>query len=193
MVIALLAAFWIVLIVALAYFHHRGDLRNVTLLPYQRGVLFVRGLPGRDVGPGKHRVWVGSEFLVSIDTRPVAVHAQNQAVALQDGAAAVYGVSASAEVKDARKAIYSARNYNHVPAYLLLSSVRKILNSKSSSALVSGRELVEKAVAEVVTPRLAAAGFALSSFRFSQLSVIPSQERPAFEKVKTPEKERLPN
>lgn len=164
---------------AILFRAYRGKSQNIALLPYQRGILYVRGLPARDVGPGTHQVRLGTEFVVHIDTRPIAIRADGQAVALQDGATAVYGISASAEVQDIRKAIYSARNYNHLPPYLLRRSVRRVLSASSSDTLIGGTAAIEKAVAADAEPQFVAAGFALASFRLHQLSVGPRPEHPA--------------
>jgi hypothetical protein len=189
-----LAAMSITLVTVAGYVYYRRKLRNITLLPYQRGVLFVRGVPLRDVGPGTHRIRVGREFLVFLDMRPISFQIANQPVTLQDGATAVYGISASAEVTDVRKAIYSARDYNHVPAYQIGRTARKVLSSKSSSTLTAGSTGIAAAIAEDIKPRLAAAGFALASFHLSQLAVTPPQESPSARGgLESPVREQRPN
>jgi hypothetical protein len=175
------------------YINYRGRAQAVTLLPYQQGVLFVRGLPVRDVGPGTHRLHVGKEFLVHLDTRPIAVRVENQAVALQDGATAVYSISANAEVKDVRKVLYAARNFNQMPPYLLRRSARRVLNAGSSETLMTGATAIEKAIVAEADSRLAEAGFALSSFRLHQLIVNPPPEGPARAGSEPPREERLVN
>jgi hypothetical protein len=190
----ILAAVSITLVAVAGYVFYRGKVRIITLLPYQRGVLFLRGVPLRDVGPGTHRVRVGSEFLVFLDMRPISFQMANQPVTLQDGATAVYGISASAEVTDVRKAIYSARDYNHVPAYQVRRSARRVLSSKSSSTLTAGSIGVAAAIAEDIRPRLAAAGFALASFHLSQLAVTPPQESASVRGgLESPVREQRPN
>lgn len=164
-----------------------------TILPYQKGVLFVRGLSVRDVGPGKYWVWPRREFLVYLDTRPVAVHVENQVVTLANGSVAVYSISAGASVEDARKAIYRARDYEHVPGFLLLGAARRVLNSKAPGALVAGREGIEKEIVDSVTPRLADAGFSLDNFHMAQLSVVRPQQAPANPEPQPSPKENLPN
>ena len=155
--------FWGGLIGLIWYFERRGKPTTVTLLPYQRGVLFRTGLPLRDVGPGKHRVWTGTELLVHGDTRPVSVNYENLVVALQDSTAALYGFSANAHVQDMRKAIYSARDYTSVPAFVLLRCARRHLNGCSAAALKLEREAIINRITDDATKRLAATGFALTS------------------------------
>jgi SPFH domain/Band 7 family protein len=88
---------------------------TVTVLEYQRGVLYRRGLPERDLGLGRYRVWAKVSKAILVDTRPIHVSYQNQAVILQDGWPAVCEISGTDRVVDARKAIYSAGNYSEVP------------------------------------------------------------------------------
>jgi hypothetical protein len=184
---------WFLFGMIVAYIAYHRKLRPSTLLSYQRGVLFVRGMPSRDVGPGKYWIWIGKELLVYLDTRPIAVHVENQAVALADGTVAVYSITAAAKVEDVRKALYSARNYNHVPGFLILSSARRVLNSKSPGALIAGRASVEKDVVEDVIPRLVGAGFVLVDFHLTQLSIVRQQQTPLNSEPQPPPGGTRPN
>src|SRR5579872_1598040 len=83
----------------------KGSLTSVTLLEYQRAVLYRRGLPVKEVGAGRYRVWSGTEKLIIVDTRPIQVSFENQAVVLREGSTAVYGISATARVENAREVI----------------------------------------------------------------------------------------
>jgi SPFH domain/Band 7 family protein len=169
--IAALTVLWIWMVVQLVYLEPRGKLTSVTLLPYQRGVLFQKGLPVRDVGPGKHRVWAGSELLVHGDTRPITVNYEKQVVALNDGFLALYGFSASVEVRDIRKAIYSARNYTEVPPSVLLRCTRRQLNACSGKSLNLDKDTVVNRITEDAKARLGKAGFNLVSYRITQLAI----------------------
>ncbi len=156
-----------------------GTLTTVSLLPHQRGVLFRQGKPIRDVGPGKHRVWAGRELLVHGDVRPISVNYENQVVALADGTAALYGFSASVQVRDIRKAIYSARDYTQVPAAVLLRSARRQFHLSSSSSLKIDKEAITNRISQQAKAKLDAAGFDLLSFRLPQLALGSVQQRPA--------------
>jgi regulator of protease activity HflC (stomatin/prohibitin superfamily) len=173
---------WAVAIVVVLYFVKRGNPSAVNLLPYQRGVLFRKGRPFRDVGPGKHRVWTGTELLVHADTRPISVAFENQIVALRDGFAALYGFSASAQIRDLRKALYSARDYTQVPPFILLRCARRELNFATSTSLRLEKEAAAQRISDTAKSRLAALGFDLLSFRLTQLQVgtqqSPTQSAP---------------
>lgn len=173
--VALLGLFWAALIGVAVYFDRWGKPTNVVLLPYQRGVLFRRGTPIRDVGAGKHRVWSGSEILIHGDVRPVSVNYENQVVALQDGFAAMYGFSASAQVRDIRKAIYCARNYSQLPASVLLCVTRRHLNASSKSALPVEKQVIINRIMQEAKARLDQSGFDLLSFRLTQLVIGTTQ------------------
>lgn len=169
--------FWVGLLALVWYFQRRGKPTTVSLLPYHRGVLFRMGLPVRDVGPGKHRVWSGTELLVHGDVRPISVNYENLVVALQDSSAALYGFSASAQVQDIRKAIYCARDYTHVPTFILLRCARRHLNGCSGAAIKLEREAIISRIGEDAQKRLAALGFSLISFRMTQLLVGTSPQQ----------------
>lgn len=144
---------------------------SATLVEYQRGVLFRRGLPIREVGPGRYRVWTALEKIMILDTRPVQVSYENQNVILRDGSSALYSLSASARVENAQKALYAASNYNHVPAFILLCSARFILNESTSAYLLSSRDAVVSQIVTRAKPELQAAGFELLSFRLTEVSL----------------------
>jgi len=163
------------LIGAALYFDRRGKPTIVNLLPYQRGVLFRDGKPLRDVGPGKHRVWSGTELLVHGDIRPISVNIENQVVALQDGLAALYGFSASAQVSDIRSAIYAARDYSQIPASVLLRCTRRHLNSCNSSSLKLEKEAIANRITTEAKTHLQKSGFELLSYQLGQLALGTAQ------------------
>ncbi len=148
-----------------------GWLSSATLVEYQRGVLFRRGLPLRDLGPGRYRAWTGISKIMIVDTRPVQVSHENQSVGLRDGAAAWYSFLGSARVVDVRKALYAAANYSHVPEFVLLCSARFVLNDCTSAQIMADKDVVAEQVISRAKPKLAAAGFELLSFRLTQLSI----------------------
>jgi regulator of protease activity HflC (stomatin/prohibitin superfamily) len=154
----------------------RGRSISFTLLEYQRAVLYRRGLPVRELGSGRHRVWSGIEKLIIVDTRPIQVSFENHGVALRDGSTAIYAVSGTACVQDVRKAIYCARNYNQVPGFVLLCCTRLILNGFAANELRGSKDTVAEKITDRAKPRLAAAGFELLAFHLSQLSVAAPKE-----------------
>jgi SPFH domain / Band 7 family len=171
----LVFVFFGLLSLAIVQLNRLGKRTTVALLPHQRGVLFRAGKPVRDVGPGKYRVWAGRELLVHGDVRPISVNYENQLVALADGFAALYGFSASVQVRDIRKAMYSARDYTQVPASVLLRCARRQMHLSSSSSLKIDKEAVTNLITQSAKAKLAAAGFELLSFRLPQLAVGTTQ------------------
>jgi SPFH domain / Band 7 family len=144
---------------------------DVTLLEYQRAILFRRGLPVREVGTGRHRILRGVEKLIILDTRPIQVSYENQGVTLQDGSGALYSFSGTARIRDARKALYSAGNFGQVPAFLLLCCARFVVNGSTAAQLKTNKDALTEQIINRAKPRLAAAGFELLSFRLTQTAV----------------------
>ncbi|MGA3197310.1 MAG: SPFH domain-containing protein [Terriglobales bacterium] len=168
-----IAAFiaWAMLFGALGRRRYVGNRTTLTLLQYQGGLIYRKGRLVRESDAGQHRVWAGVEKMVVVDKRPTIVSFENRAVALVDGATAVYGFSGSAQISDLPKAVYSARNYNEVPAFVLLCCTRSTLNGCSSGNLLASREVVTEKVVAKAKERLASKGFDLQAFRFTHLSV----------------------
>jgi hypothetical protein len=162
---------WAMLIGLIVRRRYTGNPTALTLLQYQGGVLYKRGLPVREVHAGKHRVWVPMEKIMILDKRPNMVSFENRAVSLTDGATALYGFSASAEIQELSKALYSARNYNEVPAYVFLCCTRSVLNNCASGNLLSRQDSLTTEIASKAKARLAVAGFEFQSFRFTHLSI----------------------
>lgn len=155
----------------LRYYGLIGYPSSYSLLPFQGGILFRRGRTVREVGPGRHRVFIGTEKIVFLDKRPIQVNVERRAVALADGGTAFYGFSASAQVCDVKKATYASANYNQMPSFVTLCVTRAVLNQYQSSQLGIGRATAEEEIVGGCRSRLAAAGFELVSFRFTQLHV----------------------
>lgn len=152
-----------------------------SILPFQGGILYRRGHPLREVGPGKHRVFVGREKIIFLDKRPMQVNVERRAVTLADGATAIYSFAASAEVRDVRKALCSSANYTQIPGFVTLCVTRGVLNRSQSSQIRYGQPALAEEIVNACRSRLAEAGFELLSFRFSQLVVAapaPAGEQP---------------
>jgi regulator of protease activity HflC (stomatin/prohibitin superfamily) len=164
-------AIWLVVLGMVLMRRFLGWPTTVTLLPYQRGTLYRKGYPVRDVDPGRVRAWAGIEKVIIVDTRNMPVSFENRAVTLADGQTAIFGFSGSAVVSDARKALYSAQNFSHVPAYVLVVCSRAVLNRRASADLKIGQSLIEAEISKQAKLRLAAQGFNLLSFRITQLSI----------------------
>src|SRR5271168_5347938 len=130
------SVFWFALLIGvLALRIFGGRPGGVTLLEYQRGVLYRRGLPVSDLGTGRHLVFTGIDKVVSLDTRPIQFSYEDQAVALRDGSTAVYSISGAARVQDTRKALYSAGNFSHVPSFVMLCCAREVLNGSKGTQI----------------------------------------------------------
>lgn len=175
MTFALFCLAFVMTLLALRIFG--GWLSVGTLIEYQRGVVYRRGVPIRDVGPGRYRVWTGIEKVMTLDARPVQVNYENQGVMLNEGGSAIYSVSGSARVNDVRKAVYAATNCNNVPAFVMLCCTRFVLNNSTSAQVMANRDAIVEQIINRAEPRLAAAGFELLSFRLPELSVAQLQMR----------------
>ena len=118
------------------------------LLPYQKGFLYRRGVPIREAGPGRHRVFAGREKILFLD------------------------INISAKVSDVRKATYASPTYTQMPAFATLCAVRSMLNVQLSRDIAAGRRTVEEKIAGACRERLAASGFELLAFQLTQLGVV---------------------
>ena len=111
---------------------------------------------------------------------------ENRAVTLVDGMTAVYGLSGSAQVKDAHKALYSAQSFSEVPIFVSLCCSRSVLNACTSSQLMNQRA-VEEQISQQAKLKLESQGFGLLTFRLTQLSVAMPSEEPDEDPTETVE------
>jgi hypothetical protein len=169
---------WLVYLAMILTRKYAGWPTNVTLLEYQRGVLYRKGTPLRDVDPGRVRVWAGVEKVIIVDTRAIPVSFENRAVTLSDGQTAVFGFSGSAEVREVRKALYSAPNYNQVPPYVMLLCSRAVLNEFSGGHIRLNQAAIEAEITKRSQLRLKEKGFELLSFRLTQLTIATPPPQP---------------
>jgi regulator of protease activity HflC (stomatin/prohibitin superfamily) len=158
-------------IAVVALRHKIGVPSRYSIPPFQAGVLYRNGRPLREVGPGRHLVFRGREKIMLVDTRPIQISIENRAVALADGATVVYGFTASAQVVEAKKAIYSSANYSKIPAFITLCVARSALNRCQSNQIRIGQVDLTDQIMTKCRTRLTAAGFELLSFRFNQLVI----------------------
>jgi hypothetical protein len=147
--------------------HRFGSWQTLTLLPYQSGILFRRGVRSGEV-QGKVKVRVPFEKVIILDKRLAPISIEGMLVTLRDGGIAVYGFSGMAELKDTGKAMYSARNYNDVPVYLLICCARTVLNGCTTSRVRTGGDGIAREIAALASPKFEDSGFGLTSFRFTR-------------------------
>jgi len=177
---------WLLFLGVVAVRFYLGKPSFVTLLEYQQGVLYRKGRPVRDLGPGRIRVWPAIEKVIIVDARTIPIIVENRAVTLVDGMTAVYGLSGSAQVKDAHKALYSAQSFSEVPIFVSLCCSRSVLNACTSSQLMNQRA-VEEQISQQAKLKLESQGFGLLTFRLTQLSVAMPSEEPDEDPTETVE------
>jgi hypothetical protein len=182
---AVAIGFWICVLGIILVRRYLGWPTNVNLLSYQRGTLYRKGLPVRDVGPGRLRVWAGIEKVIIVDTRTIPVSFENRAVTLTDGQTAIYGFSASADVRDPHKTLYSAQNFSQVPAYVLLVCSRSVLNQRAGTDLKLSQNIIEAEISKLAKARLESQGFNLLSFRLTQLAIAGPSPQPTDKPLRT--------
>jgi hypothetical protein len=151
---------------------HSGFASHVSLLPFQRGVLFRHGHPTCELGPGRHRVSPASEKIVFIDIRPIDVKSGFRTVRLADDSAAVFAFTASCGIDDVRKVLYSSTMFPNFPAFVTLCISRAILHECRKEQVETGSSEIKDRVTEACRSRLAASGFELKSFQFARLEVL---------------------
>lgn len=158
----------------LRYFRVIGFPSRYVVLPYQSGLLYKRGYPVKAAGPGRHRVFVGTEKILFLDMRPIQFNCGDRAVALADGVTAVFNFSMSAKVSEVRKAVYASPTYTQIPAFAALCAARSTLNAHPSGEFLKGRKALEEEIATACRLRLAASGFELVSFQLTRFDLLGS-------------------
>ncbi|MGE5322847.1 MAG: SPFH domain-containing protein [Actinomycetota bacterium] len=166
---------WAGLIALLVYLQRLGKPSNHTLLQYQRGIIYRLGLPFKDVGPGRHRLWVGRDYLVYVDMRPQSFTRNLAGVATRDGELAAYSLAGKFQAKNARKAINCARDHKQAAIALIASTVRRMLNDYSSEDIKSHPQEICNNIIKAVQDGADRIGMEIPELRFTQLAILKKQ------------------
>lgn len=163
---------WMIILTRTWRGHALGKKTRVTLMEYQGGILFSRGVPQSVVGPGGHTVWQGRDFLLYVDTRPRPMNFEGRTTGLADHSAAAYDVFATVRITDVKKAIYSARDPFQGAAAAILCTSRSVINGVKREDLTTDLESVTRNITERLQRRLEESGFVLESLRISNIKLI---------------------
>lgn len=166
LVITVLCAFFFGLLFLADYSKRRS---RPTLTEYQLGAFFRKGIFVREVGAGVHKVLLGRDHIVYGDVRPISFNFERQTVALRDGSFAEYSFYATAQVRNFRNALLSARNYSDMPYYIVRRELRAAIFALDSRTFSISRRSIENAVRERTVQHLATAGFELTDFKLTDL------------------------
>jgi SPFH domain / Band 7 family len=149
-----------------------------TVTEYQRGAFFRKGMFVREVGAGAHKVFLGRDYIVYGDVRPISLNFERQTVGLRDGSFAQYSFFATAEVRSFRDALLSARNYAEMPYYIARREMRAAIFALNSRTVNISRQSIASALQERIRQHLESAGFALTDFRLMELHLNDSGSDP---------------
>ena len=164
--------FWFLIISRAWRVQSSGKKTKVTLMEYQGGILFSRGLPKATVGPGKHTVFQGRDFIVYVDLRPRPLNFERRGTGLADHSAVLYDVFATVKISDVKKAIYCARDTFQGAAAAILCCTRAELNRATREQLATNAEAVTRDISALLQRRLGDLGFQLESLRISNIKLM---------------------
>jgi len=147
------------------------------LSEHERGIIYRHGKPFQDAGPGTYKLRIGRDFLVVVDTRPVAFDRDQAAVSTLDGRTALYSVAGKTQIQDVRKAIYCARNSHQAALAKTVATVRRMLNDYGSEDIRFHTQTVCDNITQAICDSVGELGMAVSDFRLNQLRILEAVSR----------------
>lgn len=180
----------LVLIILWAVVSKTLRLRKVTILEYQRGLLYRRGRFGRVLGPGQY--WISDSFsmIAPVDVRNQFLPVPGQEVISKDGVSLKTSLAAEYKVSD--PAIAINQNYSYVVSLYgyLQGAMRELAGGTTMDELLTDRSKISKALFEAVLPKAKTIGLELISAEVKDL-MLPGELKKVFTQVLQAQKEGL--
>jgi regulator of protease activity HflC (stomatin/prohibitin superfamily) len=160
----------------------RGQVISTTIFEYERGLRFSRGKFHGELGPGLYRYLKTYTAIRKLDVRPVQLPVNGQEVLTRDGVAVKISLSATYQVLDARKAVFSAEN--HVTALYteLQQALRAVVSATDAETLLASRADLGARLLEVCKSHAVTLGLELQALAVRDLT-FPGELKKIFAQV----------
>ncbi|MDG4550958.1 MAG: slipin family protein [Candidatus Contendobacter sp.] len=178
----LLAAFLILLI--------KYGIRRVTILEYERGLLYTQGKFRKTLEAGQYWYTPLSTLIYKIDTRPRFVSITGQEVLSSDGVTLKVSLAAHYEITDPLAATHKAQNFQEALYLELQLALRDIVGSADIDAILQGRSEFSKKLMAITESKAQALGLKLLSVNLKDI-MFPGKLKEVFARVVSARKEGL--
>lgn len=162
---------------------------HVTVMDWERTLLYRDGRFQRVLEPGRHRVG-RRRTTVPVDVRPRIMHVTGQELLTKDGLTLRVSVAATWAVTDPLAFTTGAKNAEHVLYGLLQDAVRSVVAAAPLEELLADRARLSEALAELTGGGLPDLGIEVSAVTIRDVMLPGELRRAAMETVLAKERGR---
>lgn len=157
-------------------------MKPVTIVEYQRGLLYSKGRFLRVLAPGRHWLYAPSTMVRLVDARPKFVTVGGQEVLSVDGITLKVSLAARFQVTDPAKAINDVDNYENAFYLTLQMALRSIIGSATIDELLEKRDEFGPRLTELASADVEALGLRLVSADLKDI-MLPGDVKKLFSQV----------
>ena len=179
----------IVLIVLLAIFF-KFAIRRITILEYERGLMYVKGKFSRLLQPGQY--WYSPLFVIiqKLDCRPRFTWITGQEVLSADSVTLKVSLAANYQIIDPVAATHKAQNFQDALYLELQLALREIMGAADIDAILKNRNELSGKLLEIVAPKAQDIGLKLISVNLKDI-MFPGKLKEVFAQVVSARQEGL--
>ncbi|MDG4595075.1 MAG: slipin family protein [Candidatus Contendobacter sp.] len=165
-------------------------IRRITILEYEKGLLYTQGKFRRILGAGQYWYTPLSTLIQKLDTRPRFVSITGQEVLSSDGVTLKVSLAAHYEITDSLAATHKAQNFQDALYLELQLALRDIIGSADIDAILQSRGEFSKKLLAMTEAKAQDLGLKLLSVNLKDI-MFPGKLKEVFARVVSARKEGL--
>lgn len=179
----------IILIVLLAFFF-KYAIRRITILEYERGLMYVKGKFSKILEPGQY--WYSPLVVIiqKLDGRPRFTSITGQEVLSADSITLKVSLAANYQIIDPAVATHNTQNFQDTLYLELQLALREIIGSADIDAILKNRNEFSTKLLEIVAPKAQDIGLKLISVNLKDI-MFPGKLKEVFAQVVSARQEGL--
>lgn len=180
----------LIVLVVLLIFMYKFRPRRITILEYEKGLKYKRGIFTSVLQSGTY--WYIPYFVLiqKIDVRPRFVSITGQEVLSADGVTLKVSIAANVEIVDPNVAINKVQNFQEALYLELQLALRDIIGSADIDTVLNSRDESSKKLMTMATPKAQELGLKLISVNLKDI-MFPGKLKEMFAQVINARKEGL--
>ncbi len=179
-----------VILIGLAVLFFKFAIRRVTILEYERGLMYVKGRLGKALEPGQY--WYSPLFAViqKLDIRPRFASITGQEVLSADGVTLKVSLAANYEIADPLWAIHKTQSFQDALYLELQLALREIMGAADIDVILKKRNELSSKLLEMVASKAQDIGLKLISVNLKDI-MFPGKLKEVFAQVVSARQEGL--
>lgn len=179
-----------ILLIALAVVLVRYGIRRITILEYERGLLYVRGRFQKILEPGQYWHTPLTTLIHKCDIRPRFVSVTGQEVLSADGVTLKVSLAAHYEITDLLAATTKAQDFQNALYLELQLALREIIGAADIDAVLNNRSAFSQQLQALTETKAQALGLKLIAVNLKDI-LFPGKLKEVFAQVVSARKEGL--